>query len=169
MGTSLVHKGIPNEEQRKEINGPLVKMIKYALEGLIKYQSKDIKGASYRYLINQSIRQYILPTDNIHISEVASVLWGKLFEGCSELPNMLMYTYQDKIQPSNTLSVKTCKGTNKKQIEEDIKAGDKRPYNSIFIDEHTTPVSDVVKALVEKFSQSNSISVFGWCKLNCVK
>ena len=154
MEKSLESVSALNEEQRIAINKPLVKMIKFALCGFINYpKGKDCNSVSYSYLLNQCIRQYVLPQANIHISIGASRLWSELFAGSLEQSAMLLYTYQDKIRPFNSVSqVETYSGTNKTIIKVDVKGGEKIPFNSIFIDEHTTPVADVVKALIQKKS-----------------
>jgi hypothetical protein len=45
----------------------------------------------------------------------------------------------------------TCKGPSKVRKPVDIVAYKKIPFNLLFIEEHTTPVSDVIKALKDAY------------------
>lgn len=137
--------GLPNNPQRKQINRPLVKIIEYALTSLHLQRPKHSYGVSYRYLLNQCIRQYLVPDSNIHISVGAKRVWQNM--GLN-LGDIYKYTYQDVIAPQNNIQVDTCVGTKKKSvITKNIVAGQPIAYNSVFIDEHTTPVKDVTEAL----------------------
>lgn len=137
--------GLPNNPQRKQINRPLVKIIEYALTSLHLQRTKHSYGVSYRYLLNQCIRQYLVPDSNIHISVGAKRVWQNM--GLN-LGDIYKYTYQDVIAPQNNIQVDTCVGTKKKSvITKNIVAGRPIAYNSVFIDEHTTPVKDVTEAL----------------------
>jgi hypothetical protein len=131
------------------MNAPLVEMIKQALIGI--NSSKKIAGrfASYGYLLNQCVRQYVIPQSNIHVTKAAAKLWEDL--GLSK-DDILKIEYRDTIIPQITCyNVNTYRGVKKYGIEPlEVEAGKKRPYNSLFIDEHTTPVSDVIKALKSK-------------------
>lgn len=150
MSKNSQYKGLPDKQKRAEVNSPLVNMIKSALDALDNgYQRpKDSYGADYKYLLNQSIRQYLVPESNLHVTEEADKLWKAL--GIKE--NILFYKYQDSICPTQTMSsVKTCKGPSKVSKSEDIVDYKKIPFNLLFIEEHTTPVSDVIKALKEAY------------------
>lgn len=141
--------GLPNKPQRKQINGPLVKIIEYALTSLHLQRIKHSYGVSYRYLLNQCIRQYLVPDSNIHISVGAGQVWQNM--GLN-LGDIYKYTYQDVIAPQNNIQVDTCVGTKKKSvITKNIVARQPIAYNSVFIDEHTTPVKDVTEALKQAY------------------
>ena len=141
--------GLPNKPQRMQINRPLVKIIEYALTSLHLQRGKHSYGVSYRYLLNQCIRQYLVPDSNIHISVGAGQVWQNM--GLN-LGDIYKYTYQDVIVPQNNIQVDTCVGTKKKSvITKNIVAGQPIAYNSVFIDEHTTPVKDVTEALKQAY------------------
>lgn len=141
--------GLPNKPQRRQINKPLVKIIEYALTNLHLQRGKHSYGVSYRYLLNQCIRQYLVPDSNIHISVYAGQVWQNM--GLN-LGDIYKYTYQDVIVPQNNIQVDTCVGTKKKSvITKNIVAGQPIAYNSVFIDEHTTPVKDVTEALKQAY------------------
>ena len=147
--------GLPNKPQRKQINRPLVKIIEYALTSLHLQRPKHSYGVSYRYLLNQSIRQYLVPDTNIHISVGAAQTWQAM--GLT-LNDIYKYTYQDSIRPKNSIQVSTYVGTKKSPLPKSIVAGQPIAYNSVFIDEHTTPVKDVTEALKQAYSNNSCTS-----------
>lgn len=147
--------GLPTDTQRRQINKPLVKIIEYALTNLHLQRCKHSYGVSYRYLLNQSIRQYLVPVGNIHISVGAAQTWQAMGLTLNDIYN---YTYQDAIVPQNTIQVYTCVGTNKTPMTKKIVAGQSIAYNSVFIDEHTTPVKDVTEALKQAYSNNSCTS-----------
>lgn len=131
---------------RKQYNDPLVSMIEVALKNLINNNPEN--KISYRYLLGQCIRQYILPDTQIHVTTAASDLWNKIINGKSPLPQIKDYVYQDRIVSNNDIAnIQTCKGTSKTIVYRNIGKGEKFKYNDIFIDEHTVPVSDIIESL----------------------
>ena len=62
---------------------------------------------------------------------------------------ILYYEYRDPFVPKNSFSdVETYKGAKKDKVEcLSVKEGVGIPFNTLFIDEHTTPVADVIKVL----------------------
>lgn len=154
----LFYEGMPSVENREKVNAPLVKVIRQLLIGL--HMGKPVSNTmapSYSYLLGQSIRQYILPTDNIHITVKAQELWDKM--GLSD-QNMLLYVYQNTIKPLlNVFGEKTYKGTKQSSCRTiDIEANKNIAYNLWFIEEHATPVKDVTKVLKCVFQQNNDIT-----------
>lgn len=150
------------DSKRHEINWPLVQMIKYALVGLsMNYKRKRGRdGVSYKYLLNQSIRQYVIPKTNFHVSKRAAELWTKLGMSMDESNEayILYYEYRDSFAPLYDVSdVQTYSGSKKKNLRGiSVKSGESRSFNTLFIDEHTTPVSDVIAALKLKFVGKSS-------------
>ena len=140
--------GLPSNTQRTQINSALVKIIEHALTNLHLQRGKHSYGVSYRYLLNQSIRQYLVPDTNIHISVGARNVWQTM--GLT-LSDIYKYTYQDSIRPKNSIQVSTYVGTKKSPLPKSIVAGQPIAYNSVFIDEHTTPVKDVTEALKQAY------------------
>lgn len=131
---------------RQRANAPLVKMIVCALDGVENCQkTKGCYGSNYKYLLNQCIRQYLVPDENIHISQGAKRVWQDMGFRVEEI---YKYTYQDPITPRCDTKVRTYKGTKKEDIEIDIPEGAKVAFNLVFIEEHTTPVKDVTMAIM---------------------
>lgn len=125
--SSQVYKGLPGQQMRATINSPLVNMIKSALDALGKdYQRpKDSYGVDYKYLLNQSIRQYVVHESNLHVTEKADELWKAL----GIKANILLYKYQDSICPTiqPKSPVETCKGPSKGTVDVVINANKKNP------------------------------------------
>ena len=154
--SALSYVGLPNDSQRKRINKPLLKMIEYAINGVMNLQRpKHSYGVSYRYLLNQSIRQYLVPSGNIHISVGAMHEWQAMGLNPNDIYN---YTYHDSVVPQKSIQVKTCAGTNKTPKTINVIAGTAIAYNSVFIDEHTTPVKDVIAALMKACGSQPNVS-----------
>lgn len=151
--TQYLHQGLPISQLRMAVNKSLVEIIRSALSAINNgYQrTKNSYGVDYKYLLNQSIRQYVIPSSNLHMTVAADKLWQDL--GISG--SILLYRYQDAILPKQTLlSVKTCKGPSKRIELVDVFANQSIPFNLLFIEEHTTPVSDVIKALKAAYSSN---------------
>ena len=145
----VAYMSLPTDAQRENINAPLVKMIEAALGYIVKLKKGEYSyRVGYKYLLNQCIRQYLLPQSNIHVSKGAEQVWQKM----GLIPNDIYnYTYQDAIVPQNAIHVDTCVGTKKSVITKNIIAGQPIAYNTVFIDEHTTPVKDVTEALKQAY------------------
>ena len=142
--------GMPTDNQRRDINEAVVEIIKYALYGKKKYpKPKDTYSPSFNYLLNQSIRQYIIPEQNIHVTENANVFWNKLFaDSNGNVPDIRVYAYQDtNIAQSNVANENMYSGRNNQPTNTNVVIGQKVKFNSFFIQEHTTPVADMIAAL----------------------
>jgi hypothetical protein len=144
--------GMPTDNQRRDINEAVVEIIKYALYGKKKYpKPKDTYSPSFNYLLNQSIRQYIIPEQNIHITEAANNLWNQLFTASNgDVPDIRVYAYQDtNIAQSDMADLAMYSGRNNQSTNTNVVIGQKVKFNSFFIQEHTTPVADMIAALEE--------------------
>lgn len=142
--------GMPTDNQRRDINEAVVEIIRYALYGKKKYpKPKDTYSPSFNYLLNQSIRQYIIPEQNIHVTEDANVFWNKLFaDSNGNVPDIRVYAYQDtNIAQSDVVNLKMYSGRNNNPNPTDVAKGQKVKFNSFFIQEHTIPVADMIAAL----------------------
>lgn len=142
--------GMPTDNQRKDINEAVVEIIKYALYGKKKYpKPKDTYSPSFNYLLNQSIRQYIIPEQNIHVTEAANDFWNKLFaDSNGNVPDIRVYAYQDtNIAQSDMANLAMYSGRNNQSTNTNVVIGQKVKFNSFFIQEHTTPVADMIAAL----------------------
>ena len=142
--------GMPTDNQRRDINEAVVEIIKYALYGKKKYpKPKDTYSPSFNYLLNQSIRQYIIPEQNIHVTKAANDLWNQLFTASNgNVPDIRVYAYQDtNIAQSDMANLAMYSGRNNQSTNTNVVIGQKVKFNSYFIQEHTTPVADMIAAL----------------------
>ena len=147
-----IYMGMPTDNQRRDINEAVVEIIRYALYGKKKYQKpKDTYSPGFNYLLNQSIRQYIIPEQNIHVTEAANDLWNQLFtDSNGNVPDIRVYAYQDtNIAHSNMANLAMYSGRNNQSTNTNVVIGQKVKFNSFFIQEHTTPVADMIAALEE--------------------
>lgn len=121
------------EEERVRRNKPLVDIILTLLKAKAVFQNNPIQ---YGYLLNQAVRQYIIPQDHWHISEAAKKVWDSITDD-----DIQKFTFQQQININ--------KFDDTMEIGESIiiEEGKKMPFNKIFISEHITPVSDVIKVL----------------------
>lgn len=106
---------------------------------------RDIR--SLRYLLNQSIREYDIPSDNRHVSKAALILWKDLTK--EDIKN---YHYRDVVkcdnlkQPWNT---DLFQGANKEGNEREIFPYDSFLFNELFHEDHVIPVSLILKEIVK--------------------
>ena len=98
----------------------------------------------YDYLLNQAIRQYIIPEENWHLSKAAKELWDSI---TSE--DIREYNYKQPItcDRAEQTPAKKFVGNNSTGSEKKKKKGDIIPFNKLFSAEHMTPVSDIIKEL----------------------
>ena len=131
----------PPIANRDELNAPLIIIIINALKG-VKLQMNNL--IPYDYLLNQAIRQYIIPDENWHLSEAAKELWDSI---TSE--DIRKYNYKQPItcNLANQTPAKKFVGNNSTGSEIKIKKGDIIPLNKLFSAEHMTPVADIIKEL----------------------
>lgn len=144
--------GMPTDNQRRDINEAVVEIIRYALYGKKNYpKPKDTYSPGFNYLLNQSIRQYIIPEQNIHVTKKANELWNKLFtDSNGNVPDIRVYAYQDtNIAQSDMANLEMYSGRNNQPTKTNVVIGQKVKFNSFFIQEHTTPVADMIAALEE--------------------
>ena len=132
---------IPPIANRDEVNAPLIIIIINALKG-VKLQMNNL--IPYDYLLNQAIRQYIIPEENWHLSKAAKELWDSI---TSE--DIRKYNYKQPItcDRAEQTPAKKFVGNNTTGSDIKIKKGDRIPFNKLFSAEHMTPVSDIIKEL----------------------
>lgn len=124
------------ETERVRRNKPLVDIILTLLKAKAVFVNNPIQ---YGYLLNQAVRQYIIPQDHWHISEEAKKVWDSITDD-----DIRKFTFQQQINID--------KVDDTMEIGESIliEGGKKTPFNKIFICEHITPVSDVIKVLEKR-------------------
>ena len=132
---------IPPVPNRKSLNAPLIEIIINALQG---EKLPNNTMIPYNYLLNQAIRQYIIPDENWHLSEKAKALWNSITS-----KDIREYNYQQPIEcdcANHTRAMRYI-GANLKGSKIKIKRGDIIPFNKLFTAEHMTPVADIKKEL----------------------
>lgn len=132
---------VPPVSNRRVLNGPLIDIIMSALKGIQLDRDNIIL---YRYLLNQAIRQYIIPEENWHLSKAAKELWDSI---TSE--DIRKYNYKQPItcDRADQTPVKKFAGNNSIGSDIKIEKGDIIPFNKLFSAEHMTPVADIIKEL----------------------
>jgi hypothetical protein len=156
--------------QKSKLNNHLLDVIIVALRGYI--HTKDYKQSgifsvadddslesrksgtiNFSYLLGQSIRQWLIPSENWHISEAAMIVW-KLIAVDDEIIDERGYkeSFECKSEAKDII-IPRFLGTAKDfaKIDFDFKpcAKKSRVFNDLFIAEHTTPVAGIKDALEE--------------------
>lgn len=132
---------VPLIANRDELNAPLIIIIINALKG-VKLQMNNL--IPYDYLLNQAIRQYIIPEENWHLSKAAKELWDSITSD-----DIRKYNYKQPItcDRAEQTPAKKFVGNNSTGSDIKIKRGDRISFNKLFSAEHMTPVSDIIKEL----------------------
>ena len=102
---------------------------------------------SLKYLINQGIREYDTPPNNLHVSEKAIEQWKELTTSKIE-----DYHYNDKVicdKQIKTKSIKLYKGANGKGNYKKLSLGDSFKFNAIFHEDHVIPVSLILEEIIK--------------------
>lgn len=137
-------------QERKSYNEPLIKVIIELLKA--RNQQKLNNPIEYNKLLNQVIRQYIIPFDHWLLSVNAHKLWRSITKSRIE-----KYTYRQMVvcNKVNKKKVKIFKGALKKGEEITIEKGKNIPFNNLFTAEHMITITDIIDTL-EK-SSSNEV------------
>lgn len=141
------------EEERRIANEPLVNMIMEALRALRRGKSENGK-IDYKYLLGQSVRQYIVPEKNWHLSKGAKTQWEKM----TDKDDIVDFSYHEMISITEDGEIESFQGT--KQTESKLikyKKGEKYAFITFFIVEHTIPVSDFLDVLLKMPIEKSTI------------
>lgn len=141
------------EEERRIANEPLVNMIVEALRALRRGKSENGK-IDYKYLLGQSVRQYIVPEKNWHLSKGAKTQWEKM----TDKDDIVDFSYHEMISITEDGEIESFQGT--KQTESKLikyKKGEKYAFITFFIVEHTIPVSDFLDVLLKMPIEKSTI------------
>lgn len=132
---------IPPIANREAWNKPLIDVIVSALKG--KKLGID-NMIAYNYILNQAIREYIIPDNNWHLSEAAKELWDSITSDHIE-----MFDYNQPITCDRANQTPAIKYTGGNSKGKDVKIGknDTMAFNKLFTAEHMTPVADIIKEL----------------------
>ena len=148
---------------RNQHNELLLDIIFHALKGsILEKEDKEaniigeekVDVGKFSYLLGQSIRHWIIPDGNWHISKAALEVW-KIVSGENKMPH---YRYKECFRSKKNLIVPRFKGSNRNFRElESLELDKTRTYafNDIFVAEHTIPVADIMNALVELYKSKN--------------
>lgn len=141
-----------------EHNTLLLDIIISALKGCVmerqsckRLNAEEIDAGKFSYLLGQSIRHWIIPDGNWHISEAAFNAWNEIVNN-SPLPHN---RYKEPIIAQKSVVVPCFKGNAKDFAKLEaltLEEGKQYVFNDIFIAEHTIPVADIVEALVECYN-----------------
>lgn len=124
------------ETERKKRNEPIIKAIQFFLKALKKVE-KNKTPHDYEYLLGQTIRQYEPAENHQHVSIGAWEYW-KI--EASDNEDIRQFQYDWKYKKKQNVQAKKKQ---KDQFEN---------FNTHFIQEHTTPVADIKKELINKNS-----------------
>lgn len=163
-----------NSSSTKPLNGMndlLIDIIIATLKGKKNYgaysASANANPVGFSYLLGQAIRQYIIPSENWHVTEAAACAWFAITGNQYNASNggIDKYFYKETFVPAKTanMQVPTFKGTNKTDLISVKINSTPMCFNAIFIAEHTTPISDIIKILEEYYDtytkNKNNISL----------
>lgn len=147
----------------EEHNKLLLEVILATLKGYVsEEQSKnnprciddEIDVGKFSYLLGQSIRHWITPNDNWHISKAALEVWKKI-SGNIPMPH---FRYKESLKSKRCITIPRFKGSNRDygKIEPFyMDTTHKYAFNDIFVAEHTIPVADIMNALVELYKSKS--------------
>lgn len=110
---------------------------------------KDLSSGnqpSFKYLLGQTIRAYIIPANQIHVSVGASQRWKELTSA-----SIFDFTY-DEVVTCNVLQTSVTynfyKGSQKNGTPTQINPGDRFRFNNMFHVDHVIPVSLILNELI---------------------
>lgn len=138
-------------------------------DGLVfKNENQLIKFNNAKYILNQLLRQFALPVDNIYVSQKAYELWNKITS-----KSIIDYVYKENVICENEepIKVEMFRGNEKQPYKTlDLIKGSVFTYNDVFHEDHIIPVAKIIEELcdLEKFHQltnENIISVLNKIKV----
>ena len=105
-----------------------------------------LKGNSY--ILNQALRQYVLPKNHYFVSEKAFELWTKI-----STDDIFNYEYQNKVvkNTDDFVMIDKYKGGEKNPRQKDVplQKGQSFIYKDVFTDEHIVTVSNIIDELLK--------------------
>ncbi len=130
-------------------NNIIISTIKCILSGYKKLKEEASKKEidSLRYLLGQAIRQYDVPKENYHISQAAKERWDELSNDY-----ILNYWYHKQVKCDKLTAskrYKLYKGSEKEGKEVLLHIGDSFVFREMFHEEHTIPVSLIMRELTD--------------------
>lgn len=144
-----------NPANVQSINNHIINIVIECLNGIRKFPDE---APAFRYLIGQTIRQYIIPDGNWHLTEAAVEKWDQL---TSE--DIRKFTYKETFHCNRLSKPYTelyfYKGSNNAPSHRKLSPNVAVAFNNIFIAEHTTPVSDIRKQLEDPQFNPTSANV----------
>ena len=101
---------------------------------------------SFKYLLGQTIRAYIIPANQIHVSVGASQRWKKLTSA-----SIFKFTYDEFVTCDVLQTSVPCNfynGSQKNGTPTQINPGDRFRFNNMFHVDHVIPVSLILNELI---------------------
>ena len=115
-------------------------------DAIQKYPNNEALCRAFKYLIGQTVRQYILLPQHMYVSVEAMILWEEITSDDIKLAGYRKQITCDKLVTQKI--VKTYKGAQKLNKEITLRAGDKFVFNDIFHEDHVIPVVYFVDELI---------------------
>lgn len=118
----------------------------------------DLDRGKFSYLLGQAIRHWIIPVDNWHTSQAAMTVWNMIVEKekCKHKEiNQLRYNEQIILKNRKVL-IPRFKGQTRDFAKLDphvFQGGTQYAFNEIFVAEHTTPVVDIMIAMMQCYDE----------------
>lgn len=98
---------------------------------------------SAHYLLNQILRQYYIDDNHILVSKKAQELWTEITNESS----IKKFSYRNSVVAKTNKKINTYKGASSIPELSEIRINEKFVWNDIFHDEHTIPISVIIKEL----------------------
>ena len=98
---------------------------------------------SAHYLLNQILRQYYIDDNHIFISKKAQELWNEI----AVEADIKRFSYRNTFIAKKDININMYFGAKKEGVLTEKNKGQKVVWNNIFHDEHTIPISEIIKEL----------------------
>ena len=154
-----------SQSNRIKANDYLIEIIINALNGQKKFGNNP---SSFGYLMAQTIRQYIIPNKNWHLSNAAYNLWNSITN-----EDIKRYHYRQVIHCSLANGSQNAifySGASGSGVKKAILNNDRIVYNSVFISEHVIPINEIITqimqlSIVNKQSIRNILDTMHVCRM----
>jgi len=150
-----------NEVRNKEDVMHIIFLVNKMKENYEKKNDFGIHPAGAKYLLGQTLRQIILPQENIYLSHKADILWKKLrIETNDDISD---YVWQKRVFNENLkdIEVDTYKGASKTASGRTLSKGDYFHFREVFHDEHIIPMKLIIDKLfsLEELTHDNVMGI----------
>lgn len=133
------------EKQKNEVLDIIISFVKACKKdkehSFIEDNGKRIWSA--HYLLNQILRQYYIDDNHILVSKKAQELWEEI----TNEPSIKNFNYRNGVVAKTNKKINIYKGASVNPEPSEINVDKKFIWNDIFHDEHTIPISVIIKEL----------------------